>query len=135
MTPDQFAAFINGLFVNPDGSRRKALINLTITAESGQLTLEGIEVAHNDSLKSICRAYLKRMSVAPYDEQEAAEDAEPAHGGVEDVTHITHGNYEYIVFAFKDGSFGVNRQDGQSYPSGHVIYNTLVKKYRESGTP
>lgn len=130
MNPDQWVNFINNLFVNPDGTRKIAEISLTIAAEGSELTFPNIEVAHSDSLQVIFQRFRnaekETQQGAPAPQKETQERPRVAN-----VEHIQHGAVEYLVYRMSDDNFRVVKPTGEEVRPKTIIYNIVVKKYRE----
>ena len=122
--------FINKLFVNSNGKRKSAIIGLRITTAEGELQLPDIEVSHTNTLQEI---FLKvhRLSSINTQPETVHERTSQSVAKTINVEHIFHGNTEYIVYRRSDDSFDVVKLDGTVMEKGKVIFNTVVKKYRE----
>ncbi len=132
MNPDDWKEFLNGLFVNADGSRKSAVVSLTLEVGEGKLTLPGVEIAHTDTLQQV---FLKvdRLFAQSTNSDAAGEQEENLTDRIKpvNVEHIQHGNTEYIVYRMSDESFRVAKPNGEVVTPKTIVYNTVVKKYRE----
>lgn len=132
MNPDQWKDFINALFVRPDGSRKSAMISLTLKTAQGELTLPSMEMRHSDTLQDIFRS-VRDLDLMP----QSNDDSNPVPTQVAqrlkavNVEHIQHQSSEYLVYRMNDDSFQVRKSDGQLVQPKTIIYNSVVKKYRE----
>lgn len=134
MNPDDWKAFINHLFVNTDGTRKAALLTITIEAEDGKLNLPPLSVAHTDTLQQI---FVKASQLPPTQQEQTAEqtptEQHEATGRLKtvNVEHIKQGKTEYIVYRMIDDSFRVVKANGDVVTPNTIVYNKVVKKYRE----
>ncbi|WP_367390148.1 hypothetical protein [Lewinella sp. LCG006] len=131
MQPDDWKAFINNLFVDADGRRKSAIIGLTLEVETGKLTLPPVEVAHTDTLQQVFIKVARLSTSSTKADSTGKEEAPAPQVKTVNVEHIQHGNTEYIVYRLSDDSFNVIKSTGVVVPPKTIIYNTVVKKYRE----
>jgi hypothetical protein len=128
MHPDDWKDFINNLFVSTDGRRKSAVIGITLEVEEGKLTLPPVEVAHTDTLQQV---FIKVAQLSASATKTATEEDPAKQLKTVNVEHIQHGNTEYIVYRLSDDSFNVIKSTGEVVTPKGIIYNTVVKKYRE----
>jgi hypothetical protein len=134
MNLDEWKAFVNNLFVDKNGKRKPAVIALTLESGDAKLVFPPVEVAHSDTLQQVFIKVDKVLAKA-----NSAATAHKEDNGVDignrlkavNVEHITHGNTEYIVYRMSDESFRVVKTSGEVVAPKGIIYNTVVKKYRE----
>jgi len=135
MNPDAWKDFINGLFVNADGSRKSAVVGFTLESGDANLKLPPVEVTHTDTLQQVFIKVNKLLAQSANAEAQPKEDNADVNIGdrvkAVNVEHIKHGNTEYIVYRMSDDSFQVVKMNGEVVTPKTIVYNTVVKKYRE----
>lgn len=131
MQPEEWKDFVNALFVNIDGTRKAAQLKLTIEANGSKLPLPELTVAHTDTLQQIFVKVRQLTDNVPADAPEEQSAVPTDRIKAVHVEHIKHGNTEYIVYRMSDGGFRVVKTSGEEVQPKTIIYNTVVKKYRE----
>lgn len=136
---DNWKDIINQAFVGADGQRRPATVSINLVFENGSVALPSLEVRHTDTLQAILQRAANLTSSpttgSPH-RQNAVDNPIPEQVSQRrravNIEHLTHGKTKYLVYRMDDDSFVVRKEDGGAeMKPGTVIYNTLVKMYRE----
>ena len=127
MDANEYARWADSLFYDSRKQRKSSVLNITIRDATGaEVTLPGVTVTSQTTLWSLMKHHYELLKAGNL--EEAVIQQRPQ---VVNVEHIVHGSTEYIVLETKDGDIQVQKHSGEVLPPGQVLYNTVVKKYKE----